>query len=235
MAGLFGRKSGRGFYDYADGKMVSPPETAVPEAQPMPVWVSPAEPEARAALTKVLLGAGAKVRDEADPPADAVLFVTPFGDDATTSAVEQGLDAGRTVAVDPLFGLDRRRTLMTTPLTGAAVRDTAHALLANDGTPVTVIHDSPGFVAQRVVATIVNIGCDIAQQRIAGPADIDTAVRLGLGYPKGPLAFGDVLGPGRVLAILEAMQRFYGDARYRPSPWLRRRALLGISLTSPEN
>jgi 3-hydroxybutyryl-CoA dehydrogenase len=235
MAGLFGRKSGRGFYDYADGKMVSPPETAVPEAQPMPVWVSPAEPEARAALTKVLLGAGAKVRDEADPPADAVLFVTPFGDDATTSAVEQGLDAGRTVAVDPLFGLDRRRTLMTTPLTGAAVRDTAHALLAHDGTPVTVIHDSPGFVAQRVVATIVNIGCDIAQQRIAGPADIDTAVRLGLGYPKGPLAFGDVLGPGRVLAILEAMQRFYGDARYRPSPWLRRRALLGISLTSPEN
>ena len=201
----------------------------------MPVWVSPAEPEARAALTKVLTGAGAKVRDGATPPGDAVLFVTPFGADATTTAVKQGLDAGRTVAVDPLFGLDRRRTLMTTPVTATAVRDTAHALLAHDGTPVTVIHDSPGFIAQRVVATIVNIGCDIAQQRIAGPDDIDTAVRLGLGYPRGPLAFGDALGPRRVLAVLEAMERFYGDPRYRPSPWLRRRALLGVSLTTPEN
>jgi 3-hydroxybutyryl-CoA dehydrogenase len=234
MAGLFGRKSGRGFYDYADGKMVSPPEAAVPEARPMPVWVSPAEPEARAALTKVLVGAGATVRDGADPPAGAALFVTPCGADATTTAVDQELDAERTVAVDPLFGFDRRRTLMTTPVTGAAFRDTAHALLAHDGTPVTVIHDSPGFIAQRVVATIVNIGCDIAQQRIAGPADIDTAVRLGLGYPKGPLAFGDILGPRRVLTILEAMERFYGDPRYRPSPWLRRRALLGVSLTTPE-
>ena len=235
MAGLHGRKSRRGYYDYADGKMVSPPERKVPEARPLPVWVSPAEPEARAALTAVLRDAGAEMREGTDPPGDAVLLVTPFGDDATTTAVAQGLDAVRTVAVDTLFGLARRRTLMTTPVTDAAVRDTAHALLARDGTPVTVIHDSPGFIAQRVVATIVNIGCDIAQQRIARPADIDTAVRLGLGYPKGPLGFGDAIGPRRVLAILEAMERFYGDPRYRPSPWLRRRALLDVSLTTSED
>ena len=54
--------------------------------------------------------------------------------------------------------------------------------------PVTVIRDSGGFVAQRIVACIVNIACDIAQQRIATPTDIDLAVTLGLGYPQGPLA-----------------------------------------------
>jgi 3-hydroxybutyryl-CoA dehydrogenase len=97
-----------------------------------------------------------------------------------------------------------------------------------------VIRDSAGFVAQRIVACIVNIGCDIAQQRIASPADIDRAVRLGLGYPHGPLAFGDALGARNVLAILEAMQDFYGDPRYRPSPWLKRRALLGVSLLTEE-
>jgi 3-hydroxybutyryl-CoA dehydrogenase len=156
------------------------------------------------------------------------------GKDATTTALELGLDPSRTVALDPLFGLATRRTLMTTPVTLAAFREAAHGLLASDGVPVTVIHDSPGFVAQRTIAAIVNIGCDIAQQRIALPADINDAVRLGLGYPKGPLEFGDALGPRVVLQILEALYDFYKDPRYRPSPWLRRRALLGVSLMTPE-
>jgi 3-hydroxybutyryl-CoA dehydrogenase len=89
-------------------------------------------------------------------------------------------------------------------------------------------------VAQRVVANIVNIGCDIAQQRIASPEDIDKAVRLGLAYPKGPLGWGDTLGAKRVLAIVSALHDFYKDPRYRPSPWLTRRAKLGISLTTAE-
>ena len=38
----------------------------------------------------------------------------------------------------------------------------------------------------------------------------------------------------RVMAVLEAMLDFYGDPRYRPSPWLKRRALLGLSLLTPE-
>ena len=90
------------------------------------------------------------------------------------------------------------------------------------------------FVAQRVVAHIVNVGCDIVQQRIATPEDLDSAVMLGLGYPKGPLGMGDAVGPARVLAVLEGMHAFYQDPRYRPSPWLKRRAKLGVSLLTPE-
>ncbi len=120
---------------------------------------------------------------------------------------------------------------MTTPATTRASRDAAHALFAADGVPVTVIRDSTGFVAQRVVATIVNIGCDIAQQRIATPEDIDLAVTLGLGYPHGPLALGDTLGAKTILTILRNMYSVLGDPRYRPSPWLARRAQLGLPLT----
>jgi len=99
---------------------------------------------------------------------------------------------------------------------------------------VSVIKDSPGFVAQRVVAHIVNVGCDIAQMRIAAPQDLDHAVTLGLGYPRGPLAMGDALGAGRILAILDAMHSIYQEPRYRASPWLRRRAQLGVSLLTQE-
>jgi 3-hydroxybutyryl-CoA dehydrogenase len=111
------------------------------------------------------------------------------------------------------------------------MREQARALFAHDGSAVAVIADSAGFVAQRVIATIVNIGCDIAQQRIATPADIDLAVTLGLGYPLGPLAMGDKFGAARILEILRNMSAALGDPRYRPSPWLTRRVQLSTSLT----
>jgi 3-hydroxybutyryl-CoA dehydrogenase len=100
--------------------------------------------------------------------------------------------------------------------------------------PVTVCRDSPGFIAQRIVAMIVNIGCSIAQSRTAQPRDIDKAVTLGLNYPSGPFRFGDLLGPARIHRVLAAMARVYGDPRYRPNIWLTRRARLGVSLLTPE-
>ena len=95
---------------------------------------------------------------------------------------------------------------------------------------MTIIRDSAGFVSQRVLASVVNLACEIAQREIATPVDIDNAVRLGLNYPHGPLAWGDALGSKRVLCILERIYALTGDPRYRPSLWLRRRATLGVSL-----
>src|SRR5690606_2019589 len=163
---------------------------------------------------------------------DALLLVTPYGEDVSTCASQQGLDATRTVGLDTLHGLaaGKRRTLMLSPATQARWRDAAHALFAGDGAPVSVIQDSAGFVAQRIVAAIVNVACEIAQQGIATPADIDRAVTLGLGYPMGPLAMGDALGGERILEILRNLQRVTGDMRYRPSLWLQRRVQLGLSL-----
>jgi 3-hydroxybutyryl-CoA dehydrogenase len=197
---------------------------------PERVWLSP---EARGPLGKLVEGA-CEIDKGAKPDVRSVCLFAPLGKDATTCAVEAGIEAERALAVDTLFGMETRRTVMTTPLTDPELRDEVHALLARDGKPVTVIKDSPGFVAQRVVAHIVNIACDIAQQRIATPDDIDKAVRLGLAYPKGPLAWGDAVGAARILAVVTALYDFYKDPRYRPSPWLTRRAKLGVSLLTAE-
>ena len=233
-AGLFGRKNGRGWYVYEDNKKVAPPDRPVPDARPDRVWIDPAVPDGKAMLAAFLDGKVAL--DDGDRPGPrSICMVTPLGKDATTAALEAGIEPERTVAVDTFLGLDGQRTLMTTPVTDGDVRDQAHGVLASDGVGVTVIHDSPGFIAQRVIATIVNIGCDIAQARIATPGDIDMAVRLGLAYPKGPIEFGDAVGPARILAILDAMHAFYRDPRYRPSPWLLRRARLGVPLSTEED
>ncbi len=234
--GLIGRKAGEGFYRYIDGKQQTPAEANAPTELPKRVWVSQRHAHARGAVVELLAKAGVPLDGGETPAADSLLIVTPFGLDATTAALDEKLDATRVVAIDTLFPLvdAQRRTLMTTPATARTARDRAHALFASDGVPVTVIRDSTGFVAQRVVATIVNIGCDIAQRQIASPQDIDLAVMLGLGYPRGPLALGDALGAHTILTILRNMSSVLGDPRYRPSPWLARRAQLGLSLTQPD-
>jgi len=225
-AGLLGRKTGRGWYEYGkDGTAQPIPENKIPSGKAESVWVVP---ELRDLFSKL------NVKVESKWNSSSINFVAPLGKDATTIALELGIDPARTVAVDPLFGFSKRRTLMTTPVTKPEVRDAAHALLAADGVPVSVINDSTGFVAQRVVAHIVNVGCDIMQMRICSPEDLDRAVMLGLGYPRGPLGFGDALGAQRILTVLENMHDFLQEPRYRPSPWLRRRAKLGVSLLTPE-
>jgi 3-hydroxybutyryl-CoA dehydrogenase len=123
---------------------------------------------------------------------------------------------------------------MVSPATAPEYRDMAHGLMGHDGQPVIVINDSPGFVAQRAVAALINVGCNVAQRGIGVPADIDKGAKLGLGYPFGPIEWGDRIGPKRVLFILERLQAFYQEPRYRPSPWLKRRVMLGLPLSAPE-
>jgi 3-hydroxybutyryl-CoA dehydrogenase len=232
-AGLFGRKTQQGWYSYESGTTVQVETTprSNPVAPGLRVWLDPAADE-RDAMVPLVAGIGGVLCDE---PTDADLILVQFwGEDATGYCQAQGLDARRCVAVDPLPGLTRRRTLMQTVATSRAARDAARAVFESDAVACTIINDSLGFVVQRVLATIVNIAADIAQRGIADIADIEAAVVLGLGYPHGPLTWGDQIGAQRVVIILDGLLKQSGDPRYRASPWLRRRAHLGVSLLTPE-
>ena len=234
--GVVGKKNGDGFYAYVDGKAQLAPEPPVPQvAELPPVWVSPRAAR-RAELLQLLKDLGARIETGQSPSSQALTLVAPLGFDVTTVAVVERLDPARTVGIDLLVedAATKRRVLATNPATRADMRDAAHALFARDGKAVSVIRDSGGFVTQRVVATIVNIAADMCQQRVCTPKDLETAVTLGLGYPLGPLAMGDRYGPANVLEVLFNLQTVYGDPRYRPSPWLRRRGAIGLSLMHEE-
>jgi 3-hydroxybutyryl-CoA dehydrogenase len=230
VAGRLGRKAGRGFFDYTGAPL---PQSAAPPAGVTyggpAVWLAP-DGDQRAEVLAIVKGAGAILDDGERPSDKSLLVVMPLGEDATCVAVRLGLDAKRVIALDTLLPLDRHRTLMTTPATDTSYTQFALALFGSDGHGATVIRDSLGFVVQRVLAMIVNLAAEIAQQRIATPVDIDDAVRLGLGYPFGPLAWGDRIGANRILTALSHIEAISGDVRYRPSAWLRRRASLGLSL-----
>ena len=228
-AGLLGRKSNEGFYQYENGDIVRPPAQAVPADPGRPIWVSGARPPLATKVASALAGV-IEIAAGANSPANAVIVVTPLGLDATQVAVEEKLDPRRVVAVDALFALDRHVVIMGTPATESAALDTVHAAFARANRQVTVIADSPGFIAQRLAAMIVAIGAAMVERGIASAADIDRGVTMALGYPLGPLTFGDRLGPRVVVEILQNLWRTTGDPRWRIPGWLRRRALIGMPL-----
>jgi len=232
--GLIGRKTGEGFYRYEGGQAVTVPEPELaPGTAPFArIWIAPGP--SQTALRALVEALGGVLDDAMRPRADSLVLLAPLGVDATTACTDASLPAERAVAIDTLFPFAakgcKRRVLMATPATDPAFTVAAQRLFGADGARVSVIRDSAGFVAQRVVAMVVAVACEIAQQRIATPADIDLAVRLGLGYPTGPLSMGDALGPATIAAVLDGMHVTTQDPRYRPSLWLRRRARLGLSL-----
>src|SRR6185312_9610040 len=77
-------------------------------------------------------------------------------------------------------------------------------------------------IVERVLVMLINEAVDAVHWRVASPADIDLAVRTGVNYPKGLLAWGEELGWNHVLARLVALQDEYGEDRYRPSVLLKR-------------
>jgi len=235
--GATGQSSGEGFYKYLNNIAQIAPEQVTPLVNEMPpVWVS-TRAMRRPELLQLLKDLGAKIETGTSPSAQALSIVAPLGFDVTTVAIVERLDPARTMGIDMLIDdkLTRRRVLATNPATRADMRDAAHALFARDGKAVTVIRDSGGFVTQRVVANIINIACDMCQQGICSPQDLEASGRVDLGHQMGPLTMGDKYGPTEILEVLFNVQTVYGDTRYRPSPWLRRRGALGLSLTHIES
>ncbi|BBK41005.1 3-hydroxyacyl-CoA dehydrogenase [Allostella vacuolata] len=226
-AGRLGRKTGQGHFAY-DAKGTRTPG-AVPDLPVAPAAGRVVLLDVSAALSDLMAGADQIAHDDGESP----LLVAPVGEDCTAVAVRLGVDHRRLVAVDLLCDISKRVTLMTAPGADPAILGAVAARIVANGRAVTAIKDSAGFIQQRLRAMIANLGCEMAQIGVAAPGDIDTAMQLGLNYPQGPLAMADQIGVDQVHAILQAMQAETGDDRYRPSQWLRRRALLGLPAATP--
>ncbi len=256
-----GRKVGEGFYQYKDGqKLVATTSQPLSETSlstldsdttNISVWVGADLAEDKKQLIDYLNASDITIDENDTPKPDSLILLAIYGEDTTNATMRYQVNPKQAVAIDMLTDLSKHRTLMPSIVTQDNFVAQAYALFGksdefdksvneNKTTPqatadATLIAESTGFVAQRVVAMVINLGCDIAMQGIASPEDIDNAVKLGLGYPYGPISWGDELGAKRILLILERIYGLTGDQRYRPSPWLQRRAKLDISLFTQQN
>jgi 3-hydroxybutyryl-CoA dehydrogenase len=101
------------------------------------------------------------------------------------------------------------------------------ALAKRFGKTTVTSKDSPGFIVNRILIPLLNEACFALQEGLASPEDIDTAVKLGLNHPMGPLTLADFVGLDTCLFIAEVLHRELGDDKYRPAPLLRRYVAAG--------
>lgn len=239
-AGWLGRKSGRGFFEYAPTAAAPEPRTEAAAAVPAKV-AGHGDLGVAAPLVDRIAAAGIAVeRTRADSrfPAGALHVAGDAG--GAWLALTDGRTATARVAacgVRNLALFDLALDYATTKRLAVARADTcdaeayggAVATLAAAGIAVSRLDDVAGLAVMRTVAMLANEAADAAAQGVASAAAIDTAMRQGVNYPRGPLAWADALGAGRIAEVIANLGAHYGEDRYRISPLLARRAATGTT------
>jgi 3-hydroxybutyryl-CoA dehydrogenase len=95
------------------------------------------------------------------------------------------------------------------------------------GQETVVVGDGPGSVRARTLCCLINEAAGLLMEGVASAEDIDKAMRLGMNYPRGPLAWADLIGLDAVLGVMNGLFAEWGDDHYRPSPLLRRMVAAG--------
>lgn len=198
LAGRLGKKSGHGVYRW------------------------PAENQPELALAAVSADRTAKtVKSDVVTELGDVLLLETTGETALALSVQHQRPV---VVYDHAAG--DTVVLASAQTNPQSATDKAVYYFQQQGKKVLHIADYPGLLVWRTVAMLANEALDAVQKGVASADDIDTAMRLGVNYPRGPIAWGESLGWGRVLRLLENLQQHYGEERYRPSARLRQMALL---------
>ena len=107
------------------------------------------------------------------------------------------------------------------------------AAVAPAGVVVSSVGDTPGLVLMRIVAQLASVAADAVTLGVASAADVDTAMRLGTNYPRGPLEWAEALGAATVVDALDRLRAYYGEDRYRVASGLRRLAIAGTRDSPP--
>ncbi len=228
-AGRLGRKVGRGWYDHREGAPPSLAQSAPTVARPARIALYGNSVAAQALQQRLLAAQVAHECLSAQPDAriaqvdEAVLYVTDG-----RSATQRGADNAcpNTVLIDLALDYTQATRLALACAHGctAPARASAIGLLQAAGLAVSELRDVPALTVMRTVAMLANEAADAVNQGVCDAPGADAAMRLGVNYPLGPLAWAAAVGLPVIIQVLAHLGQCYGEDRYRISPWLQQQA-----------
>jgi 3-hydroxybutyryl-CoA dehydrogenase len=242
QAGRFGRKTGRGYYDYSrdpyreddpeppaaggagrvaiegDGRLADDLREAAEEAGYDVRFVD----EFEQGETEILVDAavGRSVLDPIPEPEDPSTLVCILCVDGSRAELDL---RGTAVGFHALPPFEESGVVELTWSHGAPETNAmrADAFFRSLGKHVERVGDSPGLVLGRIVCQLVNEAAFAVSEGIGSAEDVDVAMRLGYNWPRGPLEWADTIELDHVLATLDALHEELREERYRAAPLLR--------------
>ncbi|MFF0745062.1 3-hydroxyacyl-CoA dehydrogenase [Streptomyces sp. NPDC004111] len=215
-SGRLGRKTGHGWFPYAEGTERPAPHTAAPEAAPAQITVAGDFGPAAEVVVMLEETDGIEVKKVS---ADGAYIGLPGGGQLSLVDGNTSVEYSDVVYFD--LALDyRAATRIALSASDDVSEETlkeAVGLFQALGKDVSVIGDMPGMIVGRTVAMLVDLALDAVAKGVATPEDIDTAMRLGVNYPRGPLEWGRDLTGDWSFDLLTALHARCPTGRYAPS------------------
>jgi 3-hydroxybutyryl-CoA dehydrogenase len=224
-AGFLGKKTGRGFYNYQDHTGKALPDTASAQATPGDIVIFGQSAPAQALIQRLQNSnthfTQAAAKGETLATADGATLRITDGRTATRCAFET--QTPNTVLIDLALNYHKatRLAVAVASQCDPAAANAAIGLLQAAGFAVSVLQDVPGLIVMRTVAMLANEASDAVYQGVCDASAVDTAMRLGVNYPCGPLEWANTLGLEKVSTVLRHLADTYGEDRYRTSPLIQ--------------
>jgi len=239
-AGLLGRKSGRGYYDYSDGphrpEDVDPPALGDGDGGALEILGEGSladELRGRADAAGYDVGKASGLVVDASP---SPVALPPAGGEPLLALCAGSSLAARAAPeacgfhLVPPLGNTQLVELTRLPTTPDSVASAAESLFTALGFLHEWVEDAPGLVLGRIVCQLVNEAAFAIGEGVGSAADVDAGLELGLNHPVGAVARAEAIGLEHVLATIDGLHRERGEERYRAAPALRAAVTTGGGL-----
>ncbi|WP_245392027.1 3-hydroxyacyl-CoA dehydrogenase family protein, partial [Meiothermus taiwanensis] len=180
------------------------------------------------AEARFVLDCRVKLERKHDLPANLPVVSLVWGHSASSAQAEFRERPVAGFSLVPPIG-EQAIVELFAPLSGESeALKLAQTYFSAHGHHTLLLPDQPGGVGFRILALLINEAVSALAEGVASPADLNRAMRLGTGYPLGPLEWAERLWLKPLLRALEGLQAELGEDRYRPHPLLRRMVAAGL-------
>jgi len=232
QAGLLGRKSGAGFYKYEEGKQKGRDEIIKVQAS-------------NNKLSEITICGTLGMADELIPlfKKAGINVIQTSGDGyiefngiklflangKMASQISKELDEKNIAQFDINidYELSSSITIATSLLAQKHVASNIAALFNQIGKETLIVKDSPGLIMARTISMLVNEASSTVTNGVCDSYSADIAMENGVNYPIGPFKWADKVSPSYILEVLNNLESFYQDARYRVDRGIIEKNIIG--------